>query len=80
MIWYQDQFYGADADGKRYTTMWFYDFEPSDKEWLKEKLQQLVDEGEYESLNDLPDNVFITVINPYTEEDVEVQIFPKEIL
>ena len=80
MIWYQDEFYGADADNKRYINMWFYDFEPSDEEWLKEKLQQLVDEGKYESLNDLPDNVFITVINPYTEEDVEVQIFPKEIL
>jgi hypothetical protein len=65
MIWYNDKNYGADIDGNRGISVWEYEWEKSDDEWVIPLLQDLIEDSGY-----LPNEV--SLFTP--EEDCEVTL------
>ena len=78
MICYYEGNYGADADGNRGSSFWECELEQNDEpEILRQLFEQLVDQTETEKVVELEPCV-ITMINPYTEYDVEFDVEPKD--
>jgi hypothetical protein len=70
---YRERNYGADADGNRGIDMSFFELTQSDEPEVKELiLEQL--QGVY--FEDIPEEVTITMIHPYTEYDVDFDVEP----
>lgn len=77
---YYERNYGADADNRNGISFWECELEPSDEpEILRQLFEQLVDQTETEKVSELEPCV-ITMINPYTEYDVEFDVKPKDFI
>ena len=71
-----DSYYGADADGNRSSVLISYVIEPSDTEEIQRQIMQSIDDS-----GELPANPFIiSLIEPVSEEQVELTINPFEYL
>lgn len=72
--------YGEDRDGNRGRLTWFYEIDDSDEEEIKAQiLTQLEDQGyDLGDPDDWPKEVTIRLINPYTEDDIDFEVNPKE--
>ena len=69
-----DSYYGADADGNRSMPLISYVIEPSDTEQIQRQIMQSMDDS-----GELPSNPFtISLIEPVSEEQVELSINPFE--
>ena len=71
-----DSYYGADADGNRSMPLVSYVIEPSDTEQIQRQIMEhMGDSGK------LPSNPFtISLIEPITEEQVDLEVNPFEYL
>ncbi|HET8686394.1 MAG TPA: hypothetical protein VFM18_06985 [Methanosarcina sp.] len=77
---YYERNYGADADNRNGISFWECELEPKDEpEILRQLFEQLIDETDIENVRDLP-LCTITMINPYTEYDVEFEITPSDFI
>ncbi|HET8689377.1 MAG TPA: hypothetical protein VFM18_22430 [Methanosarcina sp.] len=80
MICYYDRYYGCDIYGEHGSGRWECELEPKDEpEILRQLFKQLVDQTETEKVVELEPCV-ITMINPYTEYDVEFDVEPKDFI
>ena len=71
-----DSYYGADADGNRSMPLVSYVIEPSDIEEIQRQIMQSMDAS-----GELPSDPFtISLIEPVSEEQVELIINPFEYL
>lgn len=70
---YLDPNYGADADGKRSTPTWFYEFDQSDDELILDQLKDFYKEFD-PIIESMPEIFEVQVINPFTEDDVGIDI------
>ena len=71
-----DSYYGADADGNRSIPLISYVIEPSDTEEIQRQIMQSIDDS-YE----VPSNPFtVSLIEPVSEEQVDLEINPFEYL
>ncbi len=71
-----DSYYGADADGNRSLPLISYVIEPSDTEQIQRQIMEYMDNS-----GELPSNPFtISLIDPVSEEQVELSINPFEYL
>ena len=69
-----DSYYGADADGNRSMPLISYVIEPSDKEQIQRQILEAMDAS-----GELPSDPFtISLIEPVSEEQVELSINPFE--
>jgi hypothetical protein len=74
MICYQT-LYGDDIDGNRGIMVWNYKLEPDDREYIRDYVIENMPEyfdGDGACVTD------ITFINPYTEEEVDIEVDLKE--
>lgn len=79
MICYYDN-YGSDIDNNRGSGRWECELEKSDEpEILRQLYEQLVDQTETEKVVELEPCV-ITMINPYTDDDVHFDVEPKDFI
>jgi len=71
-----DSYYGADADGDRSMALTSYIIEPSDLSEIQRQIMEFMDES-----GEVPSNPFIiSLIEPVSEEQVELDINPFEYL
>jgi len=73
-----DNNYGADADGHRGITIKFYEIEESDREEITSQVQEAISMMNEDE--DLPETLSIVLIDPISEEDVYLEINPKDYL
>ena len=76
---YKEKNWGADADGNRGISITEYEIDDSDYDSIYDQVMQLKDELS-EDGEELPSTMTITLICPYTEEDIEFEIDPKDYL
>ena len=67
--------YGADIDGNRGELRTCYEVEESDYDDIREQLLEREEQGEF-----LNPYEYVTLIDPYTEGDVEVEIYVPDYL
>lgn len=73
-----DNNHGADLDGNRGIVAKFYEIEESDREEITSQVQEAISMmGEDE---DIPDTLTIVLIDPLSEEEVYLEIRPKDYL
>lgn len=72
-----DNNYGADADGNRGIKVYEYELEESDREDIVDQLTEALNEG---SIDESDSTYTITLICPYTEDDVEFNVNIKDYL
>ena len=71
-----DSYYGADADGNRSMPLISYVIEPSDTEQIQRQIMEHMDNS-----GEIPPKEFmISLIEPVSEEQVELEINPFEYL
>ena len=71
-----DSYYGADADGNRSMPLISYVIEPSDTEQIQRQIMEHMDtSGEVP-----PEEFMISLIEPVSEEQIELEINPFEYL
>jgi hypothetical protein len=69
---YYDPNYGADADNHRGIPVWDYELGPEDDECVLEQLrEQFIDLEPTE----IPESAYVNMINPITEDDVELLVY-----
>lgn len=71
MIWYQT-LWGDDIDGSKGIAVWNYEFEPDDKEYIRDYVKENM--PEYFGGDDSGTVVDIPFFNPYTETEMEIEI------
>ena len=71
-----DFYYGADADGNRSMPLVSYIIEPSDTEQIQRQIMEYMDN----SREAPPEEFMISLIEPVSEEQVELEINPFEYL
>lgn len=76
---YKEKNWGSDADGNRGISITEYEIDDSDYDSIYDQVMQLKDELS-EDGEELPSTMTITLICPYTEEDIEFEIDPKDYL
>ena len=76
---YKEKNWGSDADGNRGISITEYEIDDSDYDAIYDQVMQLKDELS-EDGEELPSTMTITLICPYTEEDIEFEIDPKDYL
>jgi hypothetical protein len=69
---YYDPNYGADADNARGIPVWDYELGPEDDECILEQLREQFIDLEP---NEIPESAYINMINPITEDDVELLVY-----
>ncbi len=75
---YTEKNFGADADNNRGISATFIDLDPTDEPAIKEALQKLIDNGEYESFDDMPEKVSIYLYCDQVGDEVEFEVYPKD--
>lgn len=70
---YLDQNFGADSDGNRATPTWFYEIEPSDTEYILDKLKDIMTEFD-PVVEAIPEVMEIEFINPITEDNISIDV------
>ena len=73
-----DNNYGADLDGNRGITRKFYEIEESDREEIVSQVQEAIDMMNEDE--DIPNTLAIVLIDPLSEEEVYLEIRPRDYL
>ena len=68
------ELYGSDADNNRGRMITEYEIDDDDFETICDQILDSYPDG------DAPDSMTITLICPYSEEDIEFEINPKDYL
>lgn len=72
--------YGADADGNRFVYVWECELEPSDRPKIEEQVAQFIKDNGFESEDEYPETIEVTLINPHNDEDYQFEVDIKDYL